>query len=135
MARIHASVREDATRHLPTQCRGAELPLVLPRRDELEPTGQRFRGRKPLFRRPNARYRRSPGARWPRAGGAERAPVRRLARGLLVYRSAWAVRDLRRLCHGLGIDDRAAHEVAPGGGAPALASARCLTECSAHLDV
>ena len=67
----------------------------------------------------DAGHRRPPLARRPRHGGAERAPVRGLARGLPAHRSARPVRDVRGVRHGLRVDDRAAHQVAPGSAEPA----------------
>ena len=61
--RVHAPARQDAARHLRAQRRDAQLPAVLPRRDQLEPPGQRLRGRESLLRRPDARRRRSSVAR------------------------------------------------------------------------
>ena len=49
--RIHASTRQDAARHLHAERQAAELPAILPRRDQLEPAGQRLRGREPLLGR------------------------------------------------------------------------------------
>ena len=108
-----------------------ELPPVLPRRDELEPPRQRLRGREPLLRRPHARHRRPRLAGRPGHGGAQRAPLRGLAGGVHADRPARAVRDLRGVRDGLGVDDRAAHEVAPGsastcpGGRPSRRSTSC----------
>ena len=59
--------------------------------------------------------RRSRRARRPRDGGAERASLRGLARGLPAHRPPRHVRDVRVVRDGLGVDDRAAHQVARGG--------------------
>ncbi len=101
-----------------------QLPAVLPGRDQLQPPGRRLRGREPLLRRPDPRHRRPRVARRPGDGGAERAPLRGLARGLSADRTPRPVRHLRGVRHGVGVDDRAAHQVAGGGDAPALARRR-----------
>ena len=50
--------------------------------------------------------------RRPGDGGAQRAPLRGLAGGLPPDRPPRALRDLRGVRHGLGLDDGAAHQVA-----------------------
>ena len=56
-------------------------------------------------------------ARRPGDGGAQRAPLPGLARGLPADRPARAVRHLRGVRDGLRVDDRPAHQVAAGGAA------------------
>ena len=60
--------------------RRGELPAVLPGRDELEPARRGVRRREPVLAAASYRRRRSPRARRPGDGGAERAPLPRLAR-------------------------------------------------------
>ena len=57
-------------------------------------------------------------------GGAERAPVPRVARGVHADRPPWPVRVLRGLRHGVGVDDGAALQVAGGGPRPAPGAGR-----------
>ena len=104
---------------------GRELPPVLSRRDQLEPARRRVRGGEPLLartRRPTStttcRRRRS------RHGGAQRAPLRGLAGGLPPHRPPRPVRHLRGVRHGVGVDDRAARQVARGGRASSTGGGR-----------
>ena len=131
-ARVHPPARQDAARRLRPQRRAGELPPVLPRRDELQPPRQRLRGREPLLRRPHARHRRPRVAGRPGHGGAQRAPLRGLAGGLHADRPARPVRDLRGVRDGLGVDDGAAHQVAPGSDrtCPGGRRSRRSTSCS-----
>ena len=117
-----ATERHESTRQLGqllrdifTRNRRNALPPVLSRRDQLEPPRRRVRasrtaasiGADPARRRPRL-------ARRPRHGGAERAPLPGLARGLPADRPPRPVRDLRGVRDGVGVDDGAAHEVAGG---------------------
>ena len=49
-ARVHAPARQAAARHLHPERAAGQLPPLLPRRDQLQPAGQRLRGREPLLR-------------------------------------------------------------------------------------
>ncbi len=62
--------------------RRAELPPLLPGRDQLEPARRRVRGREPLLGPAGDARRRSRGAGRPRDGDPERALLPGLARGL-----------------------------------------------------
>ena len=113
----------------------AELPPLLPRRDELQPARRRLRGRGPLpawTRAPDDDHV-SPGG--PGDGGALRAQLPGLARGLPADRSPRAVRHLRGVRDGLGLDGDPAREVAGGGARAAVARAGRLAERAAHLDL
>ena len=68
-------------------------------------------------------------------GGPQRAQLRGLARGLRPDRAPRAVRDVRGLRDGVGVDDRAALEVARGGGRPVVARAGRVAERAADVDV
>ena len=90
-----------------------QLPPLLPRRDQLEPAGRRVRGREPLLRAARRSADRRPrGAGRPRDGGAERALLPGLARGLPAHRPPRALRHLRGVRDGVGVDDGAARQVA-----------------------
>ena len=102
--------------------RGRELPHVLSRRDELESARRGVRRGEPVLARAPSRPRRPPRARRPDDGGAQRAPLRGLARGLPAHRPARPVRDLRSVRHGVGIDARATRQVARSRGAAAVAA-------------
>ena len=106
--------RRAAARRLLGQRRTGELPPLLPRRDQLQPARRRLRGRGPL---PDGRPSRGR-ARLPRGagdGGALRAQLPGLARGLPADRPARAVRHLRGVRDGLRLDGDPAHQVAGGG--------------------
>ena len=129
--RVHPPARPAAAGHLHAQRGEAELPALLPRRDQLEPPRRCLRGREPLLRRPDASTSTTTSARRPRHGGAQRAPVPRLAGGLPAHRAPRPVRHLRGLRHGVGVDDRAARQVARSTPASAVAPrrARRSTSC------
>ena len=115
-AELHESTRRSALmlRDVFMRNRGAgQLPPLLPRRDQLQPAGRGVRGREPLPRSSRSCADRRPrGARRPGDGGPERAQLPGLARGLPAHRPPRAVRHLRGVRHGLGVDDRAARQVA-----------------------
>ena len=79
--------------------------------------------------------RRPPVARRARHGGAERAQLRGLARGLRAQRPPRPLRDLRGVRDGAGVDGRAAREVARRVPAPRLARAGAVTERAADVDL
>ena len=112
------TVRHESTRKLGELMRDIyvrnpdELPAVLPRRDELEPARRGLRGRQPLPRWTRSSRRRPPLARRPGDGGAERAQLRGLARGLCADRPPRPLRDLRGVRDGRRVDGGAAREVA-----------------------
>ena len=99
----------------------AQLPPVLPGRDQQQPAGCRVRRREPLLRGADHSDRRPCQRRRTRDGGALGAPLRGLARGIRAHRTARAVRDLRGIRDGLRVDDRPAREVARGGASTQLA--------------
>ena len=70
-----------ARRH-EAQPRQQELPPLQPRREQLEPLAGRPRGHEPLLHGRDLSRRRPPEPRRARDGGAERAPVSGLARGI-----------------------------------------------------
>ncbi len=74
-------------------------------------------------------------AQRPRDGGAERAPVPGLARGIFTDRAARPVRDLRGVRDGVGVDDRTAHQVAGRGVEAAVARADSVAEHPADVDL
>ena len=95
-ARVDAPARRAAARHLRAQRRRSELPAVLPRRDATR-TGSApsSRSRTAASIGPDRPDRRPRGARRPGHGGAERAHLPGLARGLPAHRPARPLRDLR----------------------------------------
>ena len=64
----------------------AHLPPLRARRDRLQPPRRRLRGHRPRLAGRDRPTRRPPRARRPRDGGAQRAPVPGLARGLPAHR-------------------------------------------------
>ena len=82
-----------------------------------------------------ARHRRSRLARRPRHGGAERAQLPRLARGLRAHRTARPLRHLRGVRHGGRLDGDAARQVARALPAHPVAQAGPVAQLPAHLDV
>src|ERR1035437_3553867 len=61
-------------------------------------------------------------------GNAQRAPMRRLARGLLAYRAAWTLQLLRGLYSHRRFDVQPARQVAEGHVATAMAAEDRLVE-------
>ena len=122
-ARVDAAARRDAARRLSRRTR-RQLPALLPRRDQLEPARRRLRGREPLPRRAAS----SPSddhvsPRRPRDGGAQRAQLPGLARGLPAHRPARPLRDLRGVRDDRRVDGDAARQVARGERGAAVARA------------
>ena len=140
-SREPATERHESTRQLgellrdifTRERRPSELPPLLSGRDELEPARRRLRGREPLLRRDD----RCPDddhvvAGRPRDGGAERAQLPGLARGLPAHRPARPLRHLRGVRDGVGVDGRPAREVARGGASSCRGARRSprSTSCS-----
>ena len=114
LPRVDPAARRAAARRLPRQRRrrptsGCSAP-TRPTRTGSAPCSRR----RPLPRRAHGRRRRPRVARRAGHGGAQRAPLPRLARGLHAHRAPRPVRHLRGLRHGVGVDDGAAHQVARG---------------------
>ena len=128
--------RGDArARHLPAR-RDAREPRQLPahgaRRDGLEPARRGVRGDRPHVGGGAPRHRRSPRARRPRDGGAQRAPLPGLARGLPADRAPRAVQLLRGVHPHRRLDVQPARQVAEGDARDPVAAARSRrsTTCS-----
>ena len=102
-----------ARRHAPQRGR-RELPRLRPRRDRVEPARRRVRGDRPRLDGRDRAGRRPPRARRPRDGGAERAPVPGLARGLPADRPPRALQLLRGVHPHRRLDVQPAREVAEG---------------------
>ena len=111
------------------------LPPGLPRRDQLEPARRGVRRRDPLLPGAGDRDRRSRVRRGPRDGGAERAQLRGLARGLRADRPPRPVRDLRGVRADRRVDDDPAREVARDDRAAAVARAGAVAQLPADVDV
>ena len=84
---------------------------------------------------PILRHRHRHRARRPGHGGAQRAPVRGLARGLPPHRPARRVRDVRGVRDGVGVDGHPARQVAPARADAAVAGVGVVAQRPAHLDV
>ena len=91
-----------------------ELPPLQPRREQLEPLAGRARGHQPRLGGGDLAVRRSPRARRPRDGDAERAPVPGLARGLSADRPARLLLLLRGVHPHHRLDVQPARQVAEG---------------------
>ena len=111
-----------------------ELPALRPRRDRLQPARRGLRGDRPRVggRAPCA-DRRPPRARRPRDGGALRAPLPGLARGLPADRPPRAVQLLRGLHPHRRLDVQPARQVAEGDARHPLAAADRLAQLPALL--
>ena len=94
--------------------RAAQLPRLRARRDRVEPPRRRVRGDRPPVDGRDAADRRPPRARRPRDGGAERAPVPGLARGLPAHRPPRPLQLLRGVHPHRRLDVQPAREVAEG---------------------
>ena len=105
----HVPARRDEA-----QPRQPELPPLQPRREQLEPLAGRPRGDRPLLHGRDPARRRSPAPRRPRHGGAERAPVPGLARGLPADRPARLLQLLRGVHPHHRLDVQPARQVAEG---------------------
>ena len=93
--------------------RRAQLPPLLPGRDQLQPARRGVRGREPLPGRApsiDSDDHVSPDGRVMEVLSEHNC--RGLARGLPAHRPPRPVRHLRGVRHGRGVDDRAAHQVA-----------------------
>ena len=108
----------------------AELPPLQPGREQLEPLAGRAGGHQPGLGRGPLRLRRSPGSRRPRDGGAQRAPVPGLARGLSPDRPPRLLLVLRGLHPHHRLDVQPARQVAEGHPAHPLAPAHRLAQLS-----
>ena len=111
-----------------------ELPPLRPRRDRLEPARRRLRGHRARVGGRAAADRRPPRARGPRHGGALRAPVPGLARGLPADRPPRPVQLLRGVHPHRRLDVQPAREVVEGDARHPVAAARSprSTTCSAR---
>ena len=114
------------------QRRRGQLPPLLPRRDQLQPARRRLRGREPLPDRTPGPSDDHVSPDGPGDGGALRAQLPGLARGLPADRPPRALRHLRGVRDGLGLDDDPAHQVAGGDAAAGVAARRSprSTSCS-----
>ena len=113
--RVHPPARRDAARHLHARMpRQANFRLFCPDETNSNRLGDVFEVENRCFVGPTIGIDDHVRAGRPRHGGAERAPLRGLARGLPAHRAPRAVRHLRGVRHGLGLDDRAARQVARG---------------------
>ncbi len=110
----------------PLQEAREELPALLSRRDQFEPPGRRVPGREALLGGDGHAHRRPRLARGARDGGAERAPLSGLARGLRAHGAPRPLRDLRSVRDGRGLHGHPAREVARRVDQAALARAGAL---------
>ncbi len=118
-----------------TSANPTTFPAGLPRRDQLEPARRGVRGRDPLLPGAVDRDRRPRLARRPRDGGAQRAQLPGLARGLRAHRPPRRVRDLRGVRADRRVDGDAAREVARDDWRPAVARAGAVAQLPADVDV
>ena len=91
-----------------------QLPRLRPRRDRVQPAGRRVRGHRPRLERRDRAGRRPSLARRARDGGALRAPLPGLARGLPAHRPARPLQLLRGLHPHRRLDVQPARQVAEG---------------------
>ena len=112
--RADAGARRVPARRDGGECAGAQLPARRPRRDRVEPAAGGVRGDRPGVHRRDPARRRPPLARRPGHGGAVRAPVPGLARGLPAHRPPRPVLVLRGVRPHRGLDVQPAREVAEG---------------------
>ncbi len=87
------------------------------------------------FQEPHDRDRRSRVRRGPGDGGADRAQLRGLARGLRAHRPPRGVRDVRGVRADRRVDDHAAREVARDDGRAAVARTAAVAQLPADVDV
>ena len=119
-----------ARRHGPQR---RDVPHLRARRDRVQPARRRARGHEPHLGRRDPAGRRPPVARRARDGGAVRAPVPGLARGLPADRPPRPVQLLRGVHPHRRLDVQPARQVAQGHPRPALAPADRLAELPAVL--
>ncbi len=115
------------------QPRQPQLPALQPGREQLEPLAGRARGHQPLLDGRDLPRRRPPRARRPRDGGAQRAPVPGLARGLSADRPARLLLLLRGVHPHHRLDVQPARQVAEGLQRHSLAAADRVAQLPAHL--
>ena len=122
--RVHASHGRIPARHAEAQRGQPQLSPVQPGREQLQPLAGRARGHEPRMDGGALSVRRSPGARWPGHGDAERAPDAGLARGLSADRPARILLVLRGVHPHHRFDVQPARQVAQGVQPHPLAAAR-----------
>ena len=128
-----ARARQVPARRDEAQPRQPEFPPLRPRRDRLEPAGGGLRSlRQGMDGRGRSRRHRSQ-RRWPRHGGAERAPVRGLARRLSAHRAPRPVLLLRGLHPRHRFDVQSACQMAEGQPEDSLAQTDRVAELPADL--
>ena len=138
-SRRRPPARREATRVLGDDAarRDRPQPRPLPAdgagRDGVEPADGRVRGHRPRLGGRDARHRRSPRARRPGDGGAVRASLPGLARGLPADRPPRPVQLLRGVHPHHRRDVQPAREVAEGDAADPVAAADRVAELSAVL--
>ena len=110
-AQLGKMLRDVFTRN----ARHANFRLFCPDETNSNRLGDVFEVENRCFVGPRRRRRRPRLARRPRDGGAERAQLPGLARGLHADRPPRPVRHLRGVRDGVRLDDRAARQVAAGG--------------------
>ena len=106
---------------------------VRARRDRLEPAGRRLRRHRSRVDGRDRAGRRPPRPRRPRDGGAERAPVPGLARGVPADRPARPLLVLRGVHPHHRLDVQPAREVAEGHTRDPVAEADRVAQLPAHL--
>ena len=110
-----------------------ELPHLRPGRDRVEPARRRLRGDRAAVGGRDPADRRGPRARGPRDGGALRAPLPGLARGLPAHRPARPLQLLRGVHPHHRLDVQPAREVAEGDARHPVAPADRLAQLPALL--
>ena len=110
------------------------VPGVLPRRDQLQPSRRGVRRERAGVHGAGDPRRRQDRAGRPGHGGALRAQLPRLARGIHPHRAARAVRDVRGVLHGQRLADHPARQVARGGQPPVLAGQGAQPQHPADVD-
>ena len=133
-ARVDAPARQDAARRLQVRAQRRTSASSAPTRPTRTASATSSRSRTAALGA-GAADRRSRRHRRPGDGGAERAPLPGLARGLSADRPPRAVRDLRGVRDGVGVDDHAARQVAGGRARARLAQADRVAQLPAHLDL
>ena len=121
--------RRVPARRRPPQSR--PVPPVRPGRDRVQPPGPRLRGHRPRVGGRDPSDRRPPRPRRPGDGGALRAPVPGVARGLPAHRSARPLQLLRGVHPHHRLDVQPAREVAEDDERHSLAPAARLPELPA----
>ena len=132
-ARIHTPTRRNASRHIRSQRRAQNFRLFCPDETNSNRLSSVFDVENRCLDRPTNVDRRPRRARRPRHGGAERTPVRGLARGLFAHGPPRNVRDVRVIRDGLRLDDRAALQMARRGGGVAVARSGSVAQHPAHV--